>query len=102
MLLAACATVHMYLFSFGPLPLVSDITGTRSPNPRSSRPQACQPAAENLPVYLVLLGTQAGPGDDERQRKVDNRRVGGGQCWKRGNKQHRKGNGQRRERKLEE
>lgn len=57
-------------------PLVSDTTDTSSPSPSSSSAQACQPLAENLPVCLELLGTQAGPGEDERQRKVDDRRLG--------------------------
>lgn len=77
--------------------------------------QACQPWAENLPVCLELLGTQASPGEDDRRGKVDDRRVGRGggqvggeQWWIRGNKQHIKGNGRRqththigRERRLE-
>ena len=88
MLLAAWATAQMDLFSF-----VSDTTGMGPHNPPSSTAQACQPAAENLPVCLVLLGTQVGPGEDERWRQVDERRVGGGggggqvgrgQCWKGG------------------
>lgn len=64
------------------------MTGTPAPNPPSSRAQACQPAAENLPVCLELQGTQASPRVDERQRKVEDRRVGyqlgGEQCWNRG------------------
>lgn len=31
---------------------------------------ASQPAAENLPVCLELLGTQAGPGEEERHRRA--------------------------------
>lgn len=60
------------------LPRGSDTTETGSPSPPSYRAQACQPAAENLPVCLELLGTQASPGEDERQRVVDDRRVGRG------------------------
>lgn len=57
-------------------------TQTSSPNAPSSKAQACQPAAENLPVCLELLGTQAGPGEEERHRRAGEQG---------GNEQHRKG-----------
>lgn len=75
-LLAVSAQTQYSFGSFPFLPLVSDTTETSSPSPSSSSAQACQPVAENLPVCLELLGTQAGPGEDERQRKVDDRRLG--------------------------
>ncbi len=84
-LLAISAKAHWYFYSFGPLPLlplVSDTTGTISPIPLSSRAQACQPAAQNLPVCLELLETQAGPGEDKRQRKVEDKRGGGTGGWR--------------------
>ena len=77
--------------------LVCDTTGTHSLNPPSCRDQANQPTAKNLPVCLELLGTQASPGEDLRQRKVV--KEGWGDSLVENSveirKNHKKGNGQK-------